>query len=124
MKRRILPLSSLFLLALAVGAAFAQSAPAPAKPAAPPASQSAQQPAPPQITEVQRLTLENLQLKASLLQQQQQALQTQFGDLLRAINAAHPGWLFNPNTAQFQPAPATPKTAATPAAKTASEPKK
>jgi hypothetical protein len=59
----------------------------------------------PQPTEVQRLKLENLQLKATLLSQQQQALQQEYGALVQAIIAEHPGYIWNPQTASLQPAP-------------------
>jgi hypothetical protein len=59
----------------------------------------------PQPTEVQRLKLENLQLKASLLAQQQQALQQEYSALVQAIIAEHPGYIWNPQTASLQPAP-------------------
>jgi hypothetical protein len=58
----------------------------------------------PQPTEVQRLKLENLQLKATLLSQQQ-ALQQEYGALVQAIIAEHPGYIWNPQTASLQPAP-------------------
>jgi hypothetical protein len=59
----------------------------------------------PQPTEVQRLKLENLQLKATLLSQQQQALQQEYGALIQTIIAEHPGYIWNPQTAALQPAP-------------------
>lgn len=90
----------LFALFLAVGAVFAQKAATP-----PPPTPAAAAAAAPQLTDVQRLTLENLQLKATLLQQQQRELQQQFTSLLQGIQQTHPGWVFNPNTQQFTPAP-------------------
>ena len=59
----------------------------------------------PQPTEVQRLKLENLQLRATLLSQQQQALQQEYGALVQQIIAEHPGYIWNPQTAALQLAP-------------------
>lgn len=48
------------------------------------------------LTEVEQLKLENLTLKASLLSQQQQQLQQQYGALVAEIQKAHPGYVLSP----------------------------
>lgn len=85
----------LLLCAIGVGAALAQ------KPAAPPAAPVQA----PELTETESLKLENLQLKATVLQQQQRDLQSQFMALLQSISAEHPGFLFDANSRTFHPAP-------------------
>ena len=97
----------LLLCAIGIGAAFAQHpALPPNAPEPPKAAPSAKAPdAPPQLTETETLKLENLQLKATVLQTQQQELQQQFVALLNAISAEHPGFTFDPNSRTFRPAP-------------------
>lgn len=97
--RRTARFALLFLAAALVGAAFAQNISPRALPGRRPSDP------PPRLSEVESLRLENLQLKATVLQQQQQQLQSQFADLIRELSDEHPGYLFNPNTRQFSPAP-------------------
>ena len=88
----------LLLCAIGIGAALAQKPVPPAHAPVPP-------PAVPQLSETESLKLENLQLKATVLQTQQQQLQQQFLALLNAISAEHPGYAFDPNSRTFHPAP-------------------
>jgi len=99
--------SSIFGLILATALtlpAFAQTKPAPAKPAAP-APQLASVPQA-QITEFEKLKLENIQLKFSLLQVQQKQLQAEYQSTIQAIVAEHPGYQWDPQTSALV---ATPK---------------
>ena len=63
----------------------------------------------PQLTELERTRLENLQLKFQLLQQQQQQLQQSYADTVRQIQTEHPGYIFDAqsSTLRKQPSPAT-----------------
>lgn len=72
----------------------AAAAPAPATPAA---NAEVKPALPPALTEVEQLKLENLQLKYTALQTQQQALQKAYGDLVQQIQAEHPGFALTPN---------------------------
>jgi hypothetical protein len=65
----------------------------------------------PELSHEDSLELENLQLKASLLQQQQTQLQNQYQVLVKGLNAKHPGFTFNVQTGKFMPLPSpeTPK---------------
>ncbi len=73
---------------------------------------TAQPTAQPQITEVEKLTIENIQLKATPLQAQLKALRDQFDAVMSQIEAEHPGFTYDGNrlvpkpTAPVQPAPA------------------
>lgn len=59
-------------------------------------------------TELQKVKLENLQLKASLLQQQQMQLAAEYNALVQQIVAEHPGYIWNPQTANLMKAPEQP----------------
>lgn len=60
---------------------------------------SANVPAPTaQLTEVERLKIENLQLKFGALQTQQQQLQSEYQALIQALTVSHPGYSWNPQT--------------------------
>ena len=79
---------------------------------------------PPVLTEAESLRLENLQLKAAMLQQQfnetppMRDLNEQYGALTARLNQEHPGWAFNAATKTFVRAPASqPPAAAAPEAK-------
>ena len=107
--------STIFGLILATALtvpAFAQTKPAPpAKPAPQLAVVPALQP-----TDVEKLTLENIQLKFSLLQTQlaqlqteQKKLQTEYQTTVAAIVAEHPGYQWDDKTAGLVAVPkATP----------------
>lgn len=90
------------LVTLAVVPLLGQANPKNEKPAPSP---SAAQAAPPQLTETQRLQVENLQLKNTLLQRQMAEIQAEFSALVEAIDKEHPGWLYNPQAGQFVPKP-------------------
>ncbi|HEY1810634.1 MAG TPA: hypothetical protein VGG42_18880 [Acidobacteriaceae bacterium] len=102
----------LLLCAIGVGAALAQ------KPAAPPAApiHAPERPGP-QLTETESLKLENLQLKATVLQQQQQQLQQEFAVLMQSLSAEHVGYAFDPNSRTFRPLPKPETSKNTPEAK-------
>ena len=86
--------------------AFAQQPPKPepAKPAAKPEPQAP----PPTMTHEESLELENLQLKFSIAQTQQQSLQSQYQAFVQGLNAEHPGFSFNVQTGQFIAVPKSP----------------
>jgi hypothetical protein len=66
-------------------------------------------PAPlPQLSKEESLTLENLQLKFSLLQNQQSQLQSQYQGFVQRLNAEHSGFTFDVQTGQFVAAPKPP----------------
>lgn len=82
------------------------------KPTPPPA-------AAPQPTELERTKLENLQLRMMLLNQEEQSiperknlLQQQYGDVVRQMEASHPGFIWNPTANALVPKPPAPKAAA------------
>lgn len=114
MMKRTSSIFGLILAASILTPAFAQTKPAPAKPVAP-APQLAVAPAP-APTDVEKLTLENIQLKFSLLQTQLKALQTEQGNLQKeyqstvlAIVAEHPGYQWDDKTSGLVAVPkATP----------------
>lgn len=69
-------------------------------------------PALPEPTQLERVQLENIQLRMMLLQdeerslpQRRQDLQQQYGDLVRKIESEHPGYVWNPQTASLVKAP-------------------
>jgi hypothetical protein len=82
------------------------SQPTPAQPAAAPAATKPVQPAlPPELSELKKTQMENIQLKFTLakqqeqvLQQQEQNLQEQWNALILAIEKEYPGWVWNPTT--------------------------
>lgn len=99
----MLKTSSLFVFALVLGIAGAQEK-KPAAPAPKPAA-SAAAPAQPQPTELERTKIENIQLRMMLLQQEEQSipqrkseLQQAYGEVIRQIQAEHPGYVWNPST--------------------------
>lgn len=109
-------LALLFALSVAAGTLLAQAAHPSALPApgaqSTPAHAAPPVPAPPpQLTETEQLKLENLQLRATVLKQQQDDVQNQFTALVNAINAEHPGWVLQPG-GQFARIPEPPKPAA------------
>ena len=106
--------STIFGLILATAVslpAFAQTKSAPVKPAPPVVSVQTPEP-----TEVEKLKLENIQLKFTLLQTQLQALQTEQQKLqgeyqaaVQAITSEHPGYQWDAKTSSLVTAPkATP----------------
>ncbi len=76
------------------------------------AKEKEQPTAQPQITEVEKLTIENIQLKAAPLQAQLKALRDRFDAVMAQIETEHPGYTYDGNglvpkpTAPVQPAPA------------------
>lgn len=92
-----LRLAAVLSLALAVSA-FGQAA----KPVAPPAPAPA---APAQLTEIERLKLENIQLKFQQTQQAANNLQGEYQQEVALINAAHPGYRFDTQTGALVPLP-------------------
>lgn len=84
------------------------------KPTPPPAAAPAPQP-----TELERAKLENLQLRMMLLNQEEQSIperrsqiQQQYGDVVRQMEASHPGFIWNPTANALVPKPPAPKAAA------------
>ena len=63
----------------------------------------------PSLTELQKAKLENLQLKFTLLQQQQTSLQGEYQTLVQSIVAEHPGFQWNPQSGSLVAVPAAPK---------------
>lgn len=59
----------------------------------------------PALTELQKTKMENLQLKFSLLQQQQTELQGQYSALIQSIVAEHPGYQWNPQSSSLVAVP-------------------
>ena len=114
-----------FFIALALlAASLPAQKPAPKPTAAPPAPPAAAAPAPDKLESVQ---LENLELKAQLLAQEEASipqrraeLQQQYGALIRKIESEHPGWVWNPQIHGLMIAPP----ASAPAAKKDEAPKK
>lgn len=123
MKKRFY-IGGALLILLMTCLAFAQHPPAKPAPPPPAADKSAApaKDAPPTLTEIESLQLENLQLKATLLQQRfnetpdMQQLQHQFVALIAGLNAEHPGWVFNQQTRAFVKQPAKPALPPTPPA--------
>jgi hypothetical protein len=68
----------------------------------------------PQISELERTKLENLQLKFQMLQQQQQQLQQSYSELIHQISAEHPGYTFDPQTSSLRKIPLVTSTPAKP----------
>lgn len=99
MRTRILRAVAIgFLTLMAMAAVVLSQTPA-ATEAAPPAT-FAHAPSPaaavPQLTEVERLSFENLSLRAALLAEQQRQLQQQYQALAGQVEREHPGYLWNP----------------------------
>ena len=101
---------SQFAIAQATHAQATQPKVKPAVPAAvttlptpPPAD--AIQTALPEHSELQKTKLENLQLKFTLLQQQQTQLQNEYQILVREIQAEHPGYTWNAQASRLVPVP-------------------
>lgn len=119
--------STLIVLALLGVPALAQK-PAPQVKAALPAPVTTTQlPAP---TELEAAQLENLELKRMMLEQEaasipqrREALNEQYGALIRKIQAEHPGYFWNPQAHSLLPAP-TPVAPAAPAPKKDESPKR
>jgi hypothetical protein len=85
---------SSLLLAAAIG--LAAQSPAPTKA---PDQPKVQTPAAiPQLTELEAARVENVKLRSQLLQQEQMQLTAAYNDLVRAILAEHPGFLWDPQT--------------------------
>ena len=84
-------------------------APKPSAPAAePPTPLRPVAPAPqalPEPTHEQALEIENLQLKAALLDQQKKGLEAQYNALIQQIVAEHPGYTWDPIHSQLRPLP-------------------
>ncbi len=102
------------MLALAIGTSPALSqSPKPAFNSQPsaasqtpaPKAQPAAAPEPQVLTELEQTKVENLQLKTTLLRQQEQVLNAAYLALAEQIAKAHPGFILNPQTGQLQPAP-------------------
>jgi hypothetical protein len=115
--------SALFVLVLSLAFAGAQEKKpeAPTKPPAPAAAAPASDAAP-QPTELERTKLENLQLRMMLLNQEEQSIperrsqiQQAYGAVIREIEAAHPGFAWNPTTNALMPKPAPAAKPAAPA---------
>lgn len=108
LKFRIVPLAAaLAFLGIAASPAFSQS-PKPAIAPKPP-THLAGAPARvaealPQLSEVERLKIENLTLKAQALQGQLQELNRQYSELVGQITAEHPGYIYNPTNSSLVPA--------------------
>lgn len=105
--KRTLALTVLLVLSLPM---LAQQAPRPVQlpTSAQPKTAEAPKPAP-VLTLLEKVKLENLQLKFYLLQQQQTDLQNQYQALVQGIVAEHPGFTWNPQTSSLQPIPAPEK---------------
>lgn len=128
MRRLYLCVLLLFLACLA----FAQTAPTTPTPPAPAPAVAPAKPVPddkpPALSENESLQLDNLQLRATILQQQfndsppMRQVVDQFNQLTQKLNQEHPGWVFNQQTKTFAKAPepakpAPPAPAAPPEAK-------
>ena len=76
---------------------------------APVCAQQPAQPTPPaahpQLTEVEQLKLENINLRFNALQNQIQQVQQQAGQLVQTIEDAHSGYSLNFQTGQLTPKP-------------------
>ena len=59
----------------------------------------------PTLTEVESLKLENLQMKFTLLSQQQQQLQQTYTSLIQTILAEHPGYTWDAANSRLMPIP-------------------
>lgn len=92
-----------------------------APPAAAPAPAQTVQPAmPPPLTHEEQLEFENLQLRATLVNEQGQNLRDQYAALVKKVEAEHPGFIYNPQLQALQPEPkppVAPKAAKKPEAK-------
>jgi len=92
----------------------------PEQPAPPAAKAAPVREALPELTEAEKMKLENLQLKAALLARQERdtienqhpelvqaekELQAQYNALIQQIVAEHPGYVWNPTTNSLIPAP-------------------
>jgi|GEM_PF-7083667 len=85
------------VLTVAASTLAAQSAPAaPALPAA-------------QISDVEQLRIENIQLKINLLRQQFTDLNTQYTAVIQQIEREHPGYAWDPATNSLRAVPAPAK---------------
>ncbi len=111
MRIQLLPLSAL-VLTLACGLPLAIDCQQAVKPALPPATKAEHTAAPaipaealPQPTEFEKLQLENIQLKFSILTGQQQQLQTQYSSLIQKIVSEHPGTTWDAQQNRLIPAP-------------------
>lgn len=87
------PILAMTLLSLLAIPAIAQN-PFQKAPAAKPPTATL----PPVLTEVQKLKLENIQLKFSVIQSQQQQLQTEYQALVQQLLAEHPGYRWDAQT--------------------------
>lgn len=59
----------------------------------------------PQLSELERAKLENLQLKFQLLNAQQQQLQAAYSGLVQQIQAEHPGFVWDAGASTLRPVP-------------------
>lgn len=107
MKIRVLPLTfAALIIAMGASLAFPQT---PANQQSGAQAQSPVRPGPaPTLTEVERLKIENLTLKAQALEQQLQQLNQQYGALVSQFNAEHPGYSFNAQNNSFTALPPAP----------------
>ena len=113
--------SLILFLALSTIPALAQQAPKPPNPAptsaqpkppsapVPSAVPDGAAPTLPTLTELQKAKLENLQLKFTLLQQQQTQLQGEYQTLVQTIVAEHPGFRWDAQSSSLVAVPAAPK---------------
>lgn len=81
------------------------AAPAAATTLPTPSPSEAVQAALPEPSELQKTKLENLQLKFTLLQQQQTQLQNEYQILIREIQVEHPGYTWNAQASRLVPVP-------------------
>lgn len=59
----------------------------------------------PELTELQRVKLENFAMKHQLLQQQITANMNERSDLIRSLEAEHPGWKWEEGVGLTRPEP-------------------
>ena len=92
---RFILLAAIGVLAFACSAVSGQAPAATPKPAPePPKAQPAAPEQAPELSDLERTKIENLTLKMQLLNDQ-------FSQLVAQIDAAHPGWQFNPQLNRF-----------------------